>query len=176
MLVFGWPAMFAAAAALIGSPSAAPSPAPDAANVSDLFHGARLGMTRVEAALPPRPSLVCEQVTANDPAGSRAETCRGGEAAFLFVPDAQQVHRLVAMTQKGDAAQAGESLEVLRRQWGKPSRAHESSGRKTIVWSKAAQQVTYRQPCADAAYCIEYSDNAFARRVARSTGLFSQSG
>jgi hypothetical protein len=122
-------------------------------------------------------ALTCRDAAPFDPPGLAAEICKattnGGAAVLLFSRGAaDDASRVIAAAYEFRDARFDDLREKLEKKFGKPSRQSTSRQGKSFIWQQGAREISLRPGCFGEHPCIEASQDATARRLARSSGVF----
>jgi hypothetical protein len=121
-------------------------------------------------------TLACRDVAPLDPPGLAAEICkattRGGAAVFLFSRHADGASKVIAASYEFRGGRLDDLRQKLEKKFGKPSRQSASRSGENFIWQKGAREISLRAACFGEHPCVEASQDAAARRMARSSGVF----
>jgi hypothetical protein len=153
----------------------------------DPLHGIELGMaqsalkTRVESA---GGALDCrDRRTIVNQASAQVQYCTAdlvsdgqptGRIEALLGPTAGGAARVVVLAVRGPTANAPAVRDRLVQKWGKPALSRQASAGflETAEWRLGARFLVHSDGCRRGqSFCIEYSENAWARQAARAIGM-----
>lgn len=122
-------------------------------------------------------AVTCRDAAPFDPPGLAAEICRattdGGAAVFLFSRVAgDDDSQVIAASYEFRGGRLEELQQKLEQKFGKPSRRSTDRLGESIIWQQGARQISLRAACSAGQPCVEASQDATARRLARSSGVF----
>lgn len=91
---------------------------------------------------------------------------------FILAPNQEGVLRVALIFVRGSSADAADARAHLVGRWGEHTRTVQRGDRTTLYWSITPRGLVMIEGCGRGeAFCIEYSDNSWARRAARAAGM-----
>ena len=121
-------------------------------------------------------TLDCKRVERAEVPTHGVETCwlndgERADARFLLATK-QGEARVIAASVTFKASLQQNYATQLAKRFGQPLRVTDNRWGHSTTWLQAGRQVSFRTACTVDNPCLEVSADTYARRVARSTGLF----